>query len=71
MQGLLLNLMQCGNKCILCSVLIAYYPFSALTLLVGWQERYPACKKLEWWGAGPFDLPECQWLGYFFIGYML
>jgi len=26
--------------------------FSALTLLVGWQERHPACKKIEWWGAG-------------------
>jgi len=26
--------------------------FSALTLLVGWQEGHLACKKLEWWGAG-------------------
>jgi len=29
--------------------------FSTLTLLVGWQEEHPACKKLkktEWWGAG-------------------
>ena len=27
--------------------------FSALTLLVGWQEGHPACKKLSgWWGAG-------------------
>jgi len=25
--------------------------FSALTLLVGRQEGYPACKTLEWWGA--------------------
>jgi len=25
--------------------------FSALTLLVGWQEGHPACKN-EWWGAG-------------------
>ena len=24
----------------------------ALTLLVGWQEGHPACKKTEWWGAG-------------------
>jgi len=23
-----------------------------LTLLVGWQEGHPACKKLEWWSAG-------------------
>jgi len=21
-------------------------------LSVGWQEGHPACKKLEWWGAG-------------------
>ena len=21
-------------------------------LLVGWQEGHPACKTLEWWGAG-------------------
>ena len=26
--------------------------FSALTLLVGWQEGHPACKKTEWWCAG-------------------
>ena len=26
--------------------------FSALTLLFGWQEGHPACKKTEWWGAG-------------------
>ena len=26
--------------------------FSALMLLVGWQEGHPACKKIEWWGAG-------------------
>jgi len=26
--------------------------FGALTLLVGWQEGHPACKKTEWWGAG-------------------
>ena len=26
--------------------------FSALILLVGWQEGHPACKKTEWWGAG-------------------
>jgi len=28
------------------------YAFSALTVLVGWQEGYLACKKTEWWGAG-------------------
>ena len=26
--------------------------FSALTLMFGWQEWHPACKKTEWWGAG-------------------
>ena len=26
--------------------------FSALMLLVRWQEGRPACKKTEWWGAG-------------------
>ena len=26
--------------------------FSALTLLVRWQEGHPVCKKTEWWGAG-------------------
>jgi len=26
--------------------------FSALTLLVGWQEGHPVCKKTEWWDAG-------------------
>jgi len=26
--------------------------FSALALLVGWQEGHPACKKNDWWGAG-------------------
>jgi len=25
--------------------------FSALTLLLRWQERHPAYKKIEWWGA--------------------
>jgi len=28
------------------------FALSALTLLVGWQEGHPACKTLEWWGAG-------------------
>jgi len=26
--------------------------FSALTLLVGWQEGHLACKNFEWWGTG-------------------
>jgi len=28
------------------------FAFSALTLLVGRQERHPVCKNAEWWGAG-------------------
>jgi len=28
------------------------FAFSALSLLVGWQEGHSACKKTEWWGAG-------------------
>jgi len=26
--------------------------FSALILLVGWQEGHTACKRTDWWGAG-------------------
>ena len=26
--------------------------FSSLTLLVGWQEGHPVCKKTEWWDSG-------------------
>ena len=33
-------------------MLSALDAFSALTLLVGWQEGHLACKKTEWWGAG-------------------
>ena len=28
------------------------FAFSALMLLVGWQEGHLACKKTEWWDAG-------------------
>jgi len=35
-----------------CFLFILSVAFSALTLLVGRQEGHPACKKLEWWGAG-------------------
>jgi len=30
---------------------VFYTYFSALTLLVGWQEGHPACKTTEWWDA--------------------
>jgi len=34
-------------------ILYRYFvAFSALTLLVGWQEGHPACIKTEWWVAG-------------------
>jgi len=32
--------------CIFCSLSVARVTFSALTLLAGWQEGHPACKKL-------------------------
>ena len=39
------------------------FAFSALMLLVAWQEGHPACKKNEWWSAGmPSVLWRC-WLG--------
>ena len=38
--------------CCIDSIALIACAFSALTLLVGWQEGYPACKKTEWWGAG-------------------
>jgi len=34
--------------------------FSALTLLVGWQEGHPACKKLEWCDVGVVIWDEVQ-----------
>jgi len=34
------------------TLLVVYRAFSALTLLVGWQEGHPARKTTEWWGAG-------------------
>jgi len=40
--GIFHILKLCMSKC----------AFSALTMLVGWQEGHPACKKTEWRGAG-------------------
>jgi len=31
---------------------VVLFAFSALMLLVGWQDGHPACKKTERWGAG-------------------
>ena len=44
------------------SLLPVHFAFSALTLLVAWQEGHPACKKTEWWGAGVVIHRElCIW----------
>ena len=44
---LILNLLF---SCVLKIVACCYIAFSALTLLVGWQEGHPACKKYGgWW----------------------
>ena len=37
-------------------VMPCYFPFSGLTLLVGWQEGHPACKKTGCWFVGGDDL---------------
>jgi len=39
-------------QCVLLFASAVLVAFSALTLLIGWQEGHPACKKTEWWGAG-------------------
>ena len=43
--------------------------FSSSTLLVGWQEEHPACKNIEWWGAGMISCLEqgkiiCVWFSW-------
>jgi len=45
------NPLSAFNKNIML-LLEAKSAFSALTLLVGWQQGHPACKKTEWWGDG-------------------
>jgi len=37
---------------------VVLHAFSALMLLVGWQEGHPVCKKTEWWGAGMVNCLE-------------
>jgi len=39
----------CTDACITDHSAFSACAFSALTLLVGRQERHPACKKTEWW----------------------
>ena len=57
-------LWQCGDALRVSSftddVMFAYIAFSALTLLVGRQEKHPACKKTERWGAGVVVWSEVQ-----------
>ena len=33
-------------------LILSWRSFSALMMLVWQQEKHPACKKTEWWGAG-------------------
>jgi len=46
-------------------VLYISYAFSALTLLVGWQEGHPTCKKLSGgvlaWLCGWSEVQTCIW----------
>jgi len=42
----------CVVLCLFSSYDAKWLNFCALTLLVGRQEERPACKKIEWWGAG-------------------
>jgi len=37
---------------LLCFIVVFLRLYYMVTLLVGRQEDHPACKKLEWWGAG-------------------
>jgi len=40
-------------------ILLIIIALSALTLLVGWQEGHPACKK-QWWDVGDVVWDEVQ-----------
>ena len=46
------SLAACVSVCVYLSVSSSVCAFSALMLLVGWQEGHPACKKTEWWSDG-------------------
>ena len=49
----------------ICRTVCSLYAFSALTLLVGWQERHPACKKLSGgvlaWLSVWSEMQTCVW----------
>ena len=48
-------------------IIIVIVIIIASMLLVGRQEGHPACKKLEWWGAGVViclgEMQTCIWPG--------
>ena len=46
------RLVLCCNTTWVFPKCVFVFAFSALTLLVGWQEGHPACKKTERWGVG-------------------
>ena len=54
--------LSCPVVFLMCSIVIA---FSALTLLVGWQEGHPACKKLSGgvlvWLSVWSEVQTCTW----------
>jgi len=52
------NTFKCHLKFYFFNHYFCIQAFSALTLLVGWQEGHLACKKTEWWGAGMVTFPE-------------
>ena len=47
------------------SCLMSIYAFSALTLLIGWQEGHPACKNwvVRYW-RGYLSGARCKWFAY-------
>jgi len=55
---------RCGRGFVTYSLLVA---FSALTLLAGWQEGHPACKKMVgWWRwalVGPYWVAPSRMVG--------
>ena len=57
-----------GKRCLdktVCILFVSFAAFSALTLLVGWQEGHPACKKLSGevlaWLSVWSDVQTCIW----------
>jgi len=55
-QELLVVRDKVGRPQVSLGLVSPYFPFSALTLLVGRQEGHPACKKAGCWFVGGDDL---------------